>query len=125
MLVVYGMNGMDELSLSGESMVGELVNGQIREYVVHPADFGMPVYDSRVLRVADVDASKAKVYEALDNVEGPVRDIVLLNAGAALYAAQVCASISEGVTLAREAVASGAARAKLEQFVRITRQLAE
>ncbi|NLR73866.1 anthranilate phosphoribosyltransferase [Leeia aquatica] len=124
-LVVYGMNGMDELSLSGESMVGELVNGQIREYVVHPADFGMPVYDSRVLRVADVDASKAKVYEALDNAEGPVRDIVLLNAGAALYAAQVCGNISEGVTLARVAVASGAARAKLEQFVRVTQQLAQ
>jgi anthranilate phosphoribosyltransferase len=123
-LVVHGMNGMDELSLSGETMVGELKNGEIREYVVHPADFGLPVYDSRVLRVADKEESVRCIQRALANEDGPVRDIVLLNAGAALYAADVVSSIAEGVRLARETVASGKALAKLSQFVAVTQSLA-
>ncbi|WP_348753107.1 anthranilate phosphoribosyltransferase [uncultured Aquincola sp.] len=122
-MIVHGMNGMDELSLSGESMVGELKDGAVREYVVHPSDFGLPVYDSRVLRVANKEESVACIQQALANEEGPVRDIVLLNAGAALYCANVAGSIPEGVKLAREAVASGAARAKLQQFVATTQKL--
>ena len=122
-MIVHGMNGMDELSLSGESMVGELKDGAVREYVVHPSDFGLPVYDSRVLRVANKEESVACIQQALANEEGPVRDIVLLNAGAALYCANVAGSIAEGVKLAREAVASGAARAKLQQFVATTQKL--
>ena len=122
-MIVHGMNGMDELSLSGESMVGELKDGAVREYVVHPSDFGLPVYDSRVLRVANKEESVACIQQALANEEGPVRDIVLLNAGAALYCANVAGSIAEGVKLAREAVASGAARAKLQQFVATTQRL--
>ena len=122
-MIVHGMNGMDELSLSGESMVGELKDGAVREYVVHPSDFGLPVYDSRVLRVANKAESGAGLQQALANEEGPVRDIVLLNAGAALYCANVAGSIPEGVKLAREAVASGAARAKLQQFVATTQRL--
>ena len=122
-MIVHGMNGMDELSLSGESMVGELKDGAVREYVVHPSDFGLPVYDSRVLRVANKEESVACIQQALANEEGPVRDIVLLNAGAALYCANVAGSIPEGVKLAREAVASGAARAKLQQFVATTQRL--
>src|SRR5436190_539031 len=86
-MVVYGMNGMDEISLSGETMVGELKGGEVREYVVHPSDFGLPVYDSRVLRVADSAESVKCIQRALANEDGPVRDIVLLNAGAALYCA--------------------------------------
>lgn len=123
-MVVYGMNGMDEISLSGESMIGELVDGQVKEYTVHPSDFGMPVYDSRVLRVANREESVGCIRRALGNEEGPVRDIVLLNAGAALYCAGVAASVAEGVKRAREAVASGAASARLEQFVAATRKLA-
>lgn len=119
-LVVHGMNGMDEISLSGETMVGELNNGEVREYVVHPSDFGLPVYDSRVLRVANKDESVQCVQRALANEDGPVRDIVLLNAGAALYAANIAASVADGVKRAREAVASGAALAKLSQFVAVT-----
>jgi anthranilate phosphoribosyltransferase len=119
-LVVHGMNGMDEISLSGETMVGELHNGEVREYVVHPSDFGLPVYDSRVLRVANKDESVECVQRALANEDGPVRDIVLLNAGAALYAAGVASSVADGVKRAREAVASGAAMAKLSQFVSVT-----
>ncbi len=123
-LVVYGMNGMDEISLSGETQVGELKAGEVREYTVHPSDFGMPVYDTRVLKVAGKDESVAAIRRALANEDGPVRDIVLLNAGAALYTADVAASVTEGVKRAREAVASGAAARKLEQFVATTQKLA-
>ena len=119
-MVVYGMNGMDELSLSGESAVGELHNGELREYVVHPSDFGLPVYDSRVLKVANKEESVQCIQRALANEDGPVRDVVLLNAGAALYCAGVAASITEGVKRAREAVASGKAMAKLSQFVSVS-----
>ena len=119
-MVVYGMNGMDEISLSGETLVGELKDGQVREYTVHPSDFGLPVYDSRVLKVASTQESVQCIQRALANEDGPVRDIVLLNAGAALYCAGVAASIAEGVRRAREAVASGAALAKLSQFVSAT-----
>jgi anthranilate phosphoribosyltransferase len=123
-MVVYGMNGMDEISLSGESMIGELVGGQVKEYTVHPSDFGLPVYDSRVLRVANREESVACIRRALGNEDGPVRDIVLLNAAAALYCAGVAGSVAEGVKRAREAVASGAAAARLEQFVAATQKLA-
>ncbi len=119
-MVVYGMNGMDELSLSGESAVGELHNGEVREYVVHPSDFGLPVYDSRVLKVANKEESVQCIQRALANEDGPIRDVVLLNAGAALYCAGVAASITEGVKRAREAVASGKAMAKLSQFVSVS-----
>jgi anthranilate phosphoribosyltransferase len=122
-LVVYGMNGMDEVSLSGETMVGELKAGAVHEYLVHPSDFGLPVYDSRVLKVAGKEESVQCIQKALANEDGPVRDIVLLNAGAALYAADAVGSIGEGVKVAREAVASGRATAKLSQFVAVTQKL--
>jgi anthranilate phosphoribosyltransferase len=122
-MVVYGQNGMDEISLSGETLVGELKDGEVREYAVHPSDFGLPVYDSRVLRVANQQESVACIRRALANEDGPVRDIVLLNAGAALYCAGVAGTVADGVRRAREAVASGAAQAKLEQFVAVTQKL--
>jgi len=122
-MVVYGMNGMDEVSLSGETLVGELKNGEVREYAIHPSDFGLPVYDSRVLRVSNSAESVQCIQRALANEDGPVRDVVLLNAGAALYCAGVAASIAEGVRQAREAVASGKAAAKLEQFVQVTNSM--
>jgi len=121
-MVVYGMNGMDEISLSGETMVGELCDGEVREYTIHPSDFGLPVYDSRVLKVADTAESVRCIQRALANEDGPVRDVVLLNAGAALYCAGVAGSIADGVRQAREAVASGAAAAKMEQFVKATQR---
>jgi anthranilate phosphoribosyltransferase len=122
-MVVYGMNGMDEVSLSGETMVGELKDGNVREYTVHPSDFGLPVYDSRVLRVANRDESVLCIQRALANEDGPVRDIVLLNAGAALYCSGVAGSVAEGVKRAREAVAGGKALAKLSQFVAVSNRL--
>ncbi len=119
-MVVYGMNGMDEISLSGETLVGELKDGEVREYTIHPSDFGLPVYDSRVLRVSNKDESVQCIQRVLANEDGPLRDVVLLNAGAALYCAGVCASVTEGVRMAREAVASGRALAKLSQFVSVS-----
>ena len=119
-MVVYGMNGMDEISLSGETLVGELKDGEVREYLVHPSDFGLPVYDSRVLRVANTAESVQCIQRALADEDGPVRDIVLLNAGAALYCAGVAASVAEGVKRGREAVSSGRAAAKLSQFVKVS-----
>lgn len=119
-LVVYGTCGMDEISLSGETMVGELKDGEVREYVVHPSDFGLPVYDARVLRVANREESVGCIRRVLANEDGPQRDIVLLNAGAALYCAGVAGTIADGVRRAREAVASGAAAAKLAQYVAVS-----
>jgi anthranilate phosphoribosyltransferase len=122
-MVVYGMNGMDEISLSGETMIGELIDGEVKEYVVHPSDFGLPVYDSRVLKVANKEESVQCIQRALGNEDGPVRDVVLLNAGAALHCAGVAASVADGVKRAREAVASGKAKARLEQFVAVTQKV--
>jgi anthranilate phosphoribosyltransferase len=121
-MVVYGMNGMDEISLSGETMIGELRDGEVKEYVVHPSDFGLPVYDTRVLKVANKEESVQCIERALANEDGPVRDIVLLNAAGALYCAGVASSMTEGVRRAREAVASGKALAKLSQFVAVTQK---
>ncbi|HEY5799480.1 MAG TPA: anthranilate phosphoribosyltransferase [Burkholderiaceae bacterium] len=122
-VVVYGRDNMDEVSLGAATMVGELVNGEIREYDIHPEDFGMPMIASRNLKVADAAESKVKVYEALDCKAGPATDIVALNAGTALYAAGVASSIADGLEKARAVMASGAARAKLDQFVRVTQEL--
>jgi len=121
-MVVHGMNGLDEISLSGETLIGELKNGEVRDYTVHPSDFGMAVHDARMLQVADKAESVQCIRRAFSNEDGPVRDIVLLNAGAALYCANVAASVADGVKLAREAVASGQAAAKLAQFVRVTQK---
>ncbi|MCA1858273.1 anthranilate phosphoribosyltransferase [Massilia oculi] len=123
-LVVWGRDNMDEVSLGAGTLVGELVNGEIREYEIHPEDFGMAMVSSRNLKVANTAESKARVLEALRGEPGPACDIVALNAGTALYAAGVAASIEEGLAKARATIASGAALAKLEQFVQVSRQLA-
>ncbi len=119
-MVVYGMNNMDEVSLSGPTMVGELREGVVTEYTIHPEDFGLPVYGDKQLKVSSSDESKEKLLEALSGKEGAARDIVILNAGVALYAANKCSTIQEGIKAARDALMSGAARAKLDQFVTVT-----
>ena len=123
-LVVYGKDGMDEVSLGAATMVGELKDGAVREYEIHPEDFGLRMISNRGLKVVDAVESKAMLLEALDNIEGTPREIVILNAGVALYAGNVCGSIAEGIEHARGAIASGAARKKLEQFVATTQRLA-
>ena len=122
-LVVWGRDNMDEVSLGAGTLVGELVNGEIREYEIHPEDFGLSMISSRNLKVANTAESKERVMEALRGEPGPACDIVALNAGTALYAAGVVSSIEEGLAKARATIASGAALAKLDQFVTVTRQL--
>ena len=122
-LIVYGVEGLDEISISGQTMVGELKDGRIQEYMVHPERFGLPVHDPRILRVATVEDSRAMLIAALENKPGAQRDIVVLNAGAAIYASDRVASFEEGVELAQETMASGAARAKLDDFVKFTQQV--
>ncbi len=123
-LVVWGRDGIDEISLGETTLVGELRDGRVREYELDPRAFGFAAAPREALRVADAQQSKALLLGALDDVAGPARDVVLLNAGAALYAADLAASIGEGIEQARAAIASGAARAKLDQFVAATRRLA-
>jgi anthranilate phosphoribosyltransferase len=119
-VVVYGRDGMDEVSLGAATLVGELRNGEIREYEIHPEDFGMAMASNRALRVETPQESVAMLRGVLDNQPGAARDIVLLNAGAALYAANVADSIAGGIERAREALASGAAKTRLAQFVAFT-----
>jgi len=116
-LVVYGRDGMDEISLGAATMVGELKNGEILEYDIHPEDFGFTMASNRALRVETPAQSKAMLESVLANEPGPARDIVVFNAGAALYAANVAESIAEGVALARQAIADRRARAKLDEFL--------
>jgi len=123
-LVVYGKDGMDEVSLGAGTLVGELKNGEIIEYEIHPEDFGMPMAGNRALRVETPEQSKAMLLGVLDNQPGAPRDIVILNAGAALYAANVADSMRAGIHLARAALESGAARERLRQLVYLTQQLA-
>jgi len=121
---VYGHDSMDEVSLGAATMVGELKDGKIREYEIHPEDFGMTMMSSRNLRVADADESKSVLLGVLDNHPGAPREIVTLNAGTALYTANVVDSIGAGVARAREVLASGAARAKMEAFIACTKKFA-
>jgi anthranilate phosphoribosyltransferase len=122
-LVVWGRDNMDEVSLGAATMIGELINGEIREYEIHPEDFGLSMIASRNLKVSGAAESMQKIFEALDDVSGAARDIVALNAGAALYASGVASSITDGLEKARDAVSSGAARAKLNQFIKVTQEL--
>jgi anthranilate phosphoribosyltransferase len=123
-LVVWGRDGMDEISLGAATLVGELRDGEVREYEVEPEDFGLAMASSRNLRVDDAEQSRVMLLEALSGKGGVAHDIVCLNAGAALYAADVAGSIEEGVERARAAIAGGAARAKVDAFVTVTRRLA-
>ena len=122
-LVVYGKDGMDEVSLGAATLVGELKNGEITEYEIHPEDFGMVMSSNRALRVETPEQSKAMILGVLDNQAGAARDIVILNAGAALYAANVAESMKAGIALARTAIESGAARRKLDALVVLSQQL--
>ena len=119
-LVVHGIDGLDEITLAGDTLVAELKDGEVREYTVHPEQFGLAQHDGSALKVANAQASVDTMRRVLDNQAGPARDIVLLNAGAALYAADVASSLADGVDRAREALASGAAGDTLHRFVQTT-----
>jgi anthranilate phosphoribosyltransferase len=123
-MVVWGRDGMDEISLGAATLVGELRGGEVREYEIEPEDFGLAMASSRNLRVESVDESRAMLLDALGGRPGVQHDIVCLNAGAALYTAGVAGDIDEGIVLAREVIASGAAHAKMMEFIAVTRRLA-
>ena len=122
-VVVYGRDGLDEVSLGASTLVGELKDGQVTEYEVHPEDFGLAMASGRTLRVETPEESRQMLLGVLDDQPGPARDIVILNAGVALYVANVVASMGAGIERARTALASGAARKKLDQFVSATTAL--
>ena len=121
-LVVYGRDGMDEVSLGAATLVGELKDGEISEYEIHPEDFGLTMASHRALKVDTPEESRDMVLSVLDNQEGAPRDIVALNAGVALYAANVAPTIAAGLALAQHALAQGAGKAKLAQLTAFTAQ---
>lgn len=122
-MVVYGRDGMDEVSLGAATLVGELRNGRITEYEIHPEDFGLAMASNRSFRVETPEQSRAMLLGVLDNVPGPAKEIVALNAGVALYAANVVDSVNAGILRARSAIESGAAKAKLGELVTLAHRL--
>jgi anthranilate phosphoribosyltransferase len=122
-VVVYGRDGMDEVSLGAATLVGEFKNGEIREYEIHPEDFGLTMASNRTLKVETPAESLALVRSVLANEAGPARDIVALNAGVALYAANIAPTMADGVKLALKALASGRAATKMQQFVETAKSL--
>jgi anthranilate phosphoribosyltransferase len=121
-MVVYGLDGLDEISISGETMVGELANGQINEYILHPAQLGLELYDRRSIQVGTVEESKAMITAVLENQPGPAHNIVALNAGAAIYVAGLAEDLKAGIARAAQAIKSGAAKHKLEEYIAFTHQ---
>ena len=122
-MVVHGEDGLDEITIAGKTRIGELKNGEVSEYTIRPEDFGMKVSAIETIQVQDSDQSKALLQSVLDNQPGPALDIVLLNAGAAIYVSGVADTLKQGVIRARAAVESGAAKEKLRQLVEITHQV--
>ena len=122
-MVVYGRDGMDEVSLGAATLVGELKNGRITEYEIHPEDYGLAMASNRSFRVETPEQSRAMLLGVLDNVPGPAKEIVALNAGVALYAANVVDSVNVGISRARSAIESGAAKAKLGELVTLAHRL--
>ena len=123
-LVVWGRDGLDEITLGAATLVGELRDGEVREYDIHPEDYGLTMASSRNLKVEGAQGSKERVIEALEYKPGVAREIVALNAGAALYVSGVAETIADGIERARAAMAGGTARRKLDEFVAATRQQA-
>jgi anthranilate phosphoribosyltransferase len=121
-MIVYGKDGLDEISISGETMVGELAKGEIREYDIHPSQFGLELFDRRAIQVNTVEESRQMILAVLENQAGPALNIVLLNAGAAIYVAGVAKSLEHGIERARRVIAKGEAKAKLEEFVAWTQK---
>jgi len=116
-MIVHGRDGLDEISISGESLIGELSGGEIREYVVHPSQFGLEIYDRRAIQVSTVQESKEMILAVLDNQAGPALNVVLLNAAATIYVSGVADCLEAGIDRARKSIAEGAARAKLDEYV--------
>ncbi len=123
-LVVHGKDGLDEVTLSGPTIVAELLNGQIKEYEISPGDFGIAASSLESLKVQDANESKSIILNVLDDQSGPAKDIVCLNAGATLYAANCVPSIQVGFQMAKDAIASGKAKQKLDELITLSQTLA-
>ncbi len=121
-MVVYGLDGLDEISISGPTYIGELHKGEIREYEIHPSQLGLELYDRRAIQVNTVEESKAMIQAVLENQPGPALNIVLLNAGAAIYVSGHAKSIETGIERARRVIAKGEAKQKLDDFVAFTQR---
>jgi anthranilate phosphoribosyltransferase len=121
-MVVYGLEGLDEISVSGETLVGELKDGEVREYRINPAQFGLQASDLSAIRVTDGAQSREMVLAALDNRAGAARDIVALNAGAAIYVSGLVESHEQGVRKALAVISSGAARRKVQELADFTQR---
>ena len=120
-LVVCGSDGLDEITLTGETYVAELKDGTIREYTISPEQFGLPLQRNLdEIKVADSRESLSMMNAVLAGEAGAAWDIVLLNAAAALYAGNVASSLTEGMAAVREAIDSGRAKAKQEEFIAAT-----
>jgi anthranilate phosphoribosyltransferase len=124
-LTVHGQDGLDEITITGPTFVAELKHDFITEYSIEPRQFGLDTAPIEALQAKSADDSRARLQAVLANEAGPSRDVVILNAAAALYVSGVAPSLWDGVALAREAIASGAAKRKLEQLVQLTRTFAK
>ena len=122
-LIVHGEDGLDEITLSGNTLVAELKDGEVREYTVHPQQFGLNTADLSTISVANVQDSRDMLLGVLNNQPGPARDIVQLNAGAAIYVAGKAPSLAAGIARAGELLTSGAAKARLDQLVSVSNAL--
>ena len=120
-MIVHGIESLDEISIAGPTLVGELKNNEVREYRITPADFGLATHEGAAIRVDGAEQSKTMLLAALDNKPGAARDIVALNAGASIYVAGLADTHAAGVTKAMDVIASGSARSKLDQFVAFTK----
>lgn len=119
-LIVHGKDGLDEITLSGNTLIAELKDGQISEYEFDPRDHGFDLCELKALHAGSAAESKAIIEQVLADQPGPAHDIVVLNAGAAIYAANLVPRLQDGFTQARAMLASGAARAKLDALVKMT-----
>lgn len=123
-MVVHGADGMDEISFAGDTYVAELKDGRVTEYMLNPAQFGLPLHDVQTIRVQDAGQSRQMVQAVLAGEKGPARDIVLLNAGAAIYVAGLAVDMQQGIAQAAQVIDNGAAKDKLQQLAALTQQMA-
>ena len=121
-LVVHGADGMDEISFTGDTFVAELKNGQVNEYVLNPAQFGLATHQLKDIQIKDAQESKAMILDVLHGKKGAARDIVLMNAGAAIYVSGQAESLQAGIDKAAVVIDSGAALEKLNQLIERSKQ---
>ena len=121
-LIVNGEDGLDEITITGKTNIGELKNGQVKTYTIQPEDFSLKTYSIEAIQVTDAKHAKEILLSVLENVSGPARDIVLLNAGAAIYTAGIVDSLEQGIIRARQALENGAAFGKLHQLIQFTQK---